>query len=117
SPSWSNRSSNRDRLRGEIMTAWGVAEAQQLGIMDALRDAAGIFATRGIAYDEVLPPEVAEATALDASRFCPRVPGAWGAGHPATCESHSSAAEKAGAHYVRGLDNAFVTAGGQPRVR
>ena len=85
----------RDRLRDEVMSPWGVAEAQQLGIMDALRDAAGLFAGRSIAYDEVLPQEVAEATALDASQFLPGVPGAWCAGHPATCQALSTAAEKA----------------------
>jgi 2-polyprenyl-6-methoxyphenol hydroxylase-like FAD-dependent oxidoreductase len=99
------------------MTPWGVAEAQQLGIMDALRDAAGLFAGRSIAYDEVLPQEVAEATALDASQFLPGVPGAWCAGHPATCQALSTAAEKAGARYVRGMEHPFVTAGEQPRVK
>ena len=58
----------RDRLRGEVMTPWGVAEAQQLGIMDALRDAAGLFAGRSIAYDEVLPQEVAKCSV-------PEIPG------------------------------------------
>ena len=87
----------RDRLRGEVMAPWGVAEAQQLDIMDALRDAGGLFARRFIAYDEVLPPEVAEATAVDASHFLPGVPGAWCAGHPATCQALSAAAVNAGA--------------------
>jgi 2-polyprenyl-6-methoxyphenol hydroxylase-like FAD-dependent oxidoreductase len=106
----------RDRLRGEVMSTWGVAEAQQLGIMDALRDADGLFARRSIAYDEVLPSKVAEATALDASQFISGVPGVWCAGHPATCQALGTAAEMAGARYARGVEHVFVTAGERPRV-
>ena len=36
------------RVRGEYMHPWGVAEAQQLGIVDILLGAGGVFATRSI---------------------------------------------------------------------
>jgi len=33
----------RDRLRGEFMQPWGVAEAMQLDLGDVFEDAGGIF--------------------------------------------------------------------------
>ena len=50
-----------DRVRGEYMHPWGVAEAQQLGLVDVLLGAGGVFATRAIGYDESIPSHVAEA--------------------------------------------------------
>jgi 2-polyprenyl-6-methoxyphenol hydroxylase-like FAD-dependent oxidoreductase len=106
-----------DRVRGEVLVPWGVAEAEELGILAALRDAGGLYGRRSISYDEVLPPDGAEATAVDRARFLPGVPGPWCAGHPATCQALSTAAEKAGARYVRGAAQALVTPGRPPRVR
>ena len=31
----------KDRVRGEMLTAWGVAEAQELGILDTLKSSCG----------------------------------------------------------------------------
>jgi 2-polyprenyl-6-methoxyphenol hydroxylase-like FAD-dependent oxidoreductase len=65
----------QDRVRGEIMVPWGVAEAQQLGILDALHAAGGVYAQRSISYDEVMPPAIAEAHATDLTRILPGVAG------------------------------------------
>ena len=54
-----------DRVRGEFMAPWGVAEASRLGLLDVLLSTGGVYATRGISYDENTPPERAEASALD----------------------------------------------------
>src|SRR4051812_14051006 len=34
----------KDRVRGEFMTPWGVAEASELGLRESIRDACGVDA-------------------------------------------------------------------------
>jgi 2-polyprenyl-6-methoxyphenol hydroxylase-like FAD-dependent oxidoreductase len=53
--------SYRDRVRGEYLQPWGVAEAQHLGIREILAQAGGFFAHRIIPYDEINTPHAAEA--------------------------------------------------------
>src|SRR5262249_60355064 len=84
-----------DRVRGEYMHPWGVAEAQQLDLLGILLDAGGVFATRGVGYDESIPSDVAEARARDISSIVPGVPGGLGVGHPSACRAPSHAPETA----------------------
>src|SRR5215831_20013756 len=70
-----------DRVRGEYMHPWGVAEAQQLDLLGILLDAGGVFATRSVGYDESIPFDVAEARARNISAVVPGVPGGLGVGH------------------------------------
>jgi 2-polyprenyl-6-methoxyphenol hydroxylase-like FAD-dependent oxidoreductase len=44
----------RDRVRGELMVPWGVAEAQRLGLLPVLLEAGSHWLTRRIAYDRRL---------------------------------------------------------------
>ena len=85
-----------DRVRGELLQPWGVAEAQRLGIMDALLGAGGVFATRLVVYDELLPPQVTEQAARDLSNILPDVPGPLCAGHPAACRALSEPPKRQG---------------------
>src|SRR5262249_5201561 len=105
-----------DRVRGEYMHPWGVAEAQQLCLLDILLAAHGVFVTRGIGYDESIPSEAAEARARNVSTMVPGVRGGLGVGHPAACRALSHAAEAAGARYWRGASKVSVTAGAHPAV-
>jgi 2-polyprenyl-6-methoxyphenol hydroxylase-like FAD-dependent oxidoreductase len=105
-----------DRVRGEYMHPWGVAEAQQLGLVEILLDAGGVFATRAIGYDESIPPDIAEARARNISTIVSGVPGGLGVGHPAACRALSQAAEAAGARYWRGTSKVNVTVGAHPAV-
>lgn len=105
-----------DRVRGEYMHPWGVAEAQRLGILDILLHAGGVFATRSIRYDEAVPPPVAEAGVRDIGAILPGVPGGLGVGHPAACHALSQAAEAAGARCWRGAGTVNVTPGPRPAV-
>lgn len=105
-----------DRVRGEYMHPWGVAEAQRLGIVDILLGAGGVFATRAIGYDESIPSHVAEARARDIGTILPGVPGGLGVGHPAACRALSRAAEAAGVRYWRGASKVSVTLGAHPAV-
>ena len=63
-----------DRVRGEFMALWGVAELQRLGLFDTLAAAGGVFPSPIIPYDENLPGERAHPFALDLSVLVPGVP-------------------------------------------
>src|SRR6266498_610887 len=74
-----------DRVRGEFMAHWGVAELQRLGLFDALAAAGGVFPRRNIPYDENLPGEAAHPFTFDLSVLLPGVPGPLCLSHPAMC--------------------------------
>jgi len=105
-----------DRVRGEYMHPWGVAEAKRLGLVDILLEAGGVFVTRGIGYDESIPWDAAEARVRNISTMVQDVPGGLGVGHPAACRALSQAAEAAGAQYWRGASKVNVTVGTHPAV-
>lgn len=108
--------SYRDRVRGEYMQPWGVAEAQHLGISKILIEAGGFFARRIIPYDEINPPHTAEAAARALGELVPGVPGALCVSHPAACFALSQAAETAGAKVIRGIGRPTITPGSEPAV-
>src|SRR5215469_2965007 len=58
-----------DRVRGEWISPWGVAEVQRLGLYDTLRAAGGHHLTRHVTYDESLDPALAEAATLPLGVF------------------------------------------------
>jgi 2-polyprenyl-6-methoxyphenol hydroxylase-like FAD-dependent oxidoreductase len=105
-----------DRVRGEYMSTWGVAELIQLGLFDTLTSAGAVFVKRSIPYDENSPGDAALALARDVSAVLPGVPGALCMGHPAMCAALASAAVAAGAVYLRGIDDVEVVAGAPPCV-
>ena len=69
-----------DRVRGEFMAPWGVAEAARLGLLEKLSCTGGVFATRAIYYDENKSAEQAEATPHDMRAVHPIGTGALCAG-------------------------------------
>ena len=105
-----------DRVRGEFMVPWGVAELKRLGLFDDLAAAGGQIVKRIIPYDENLPGEAAHPFALDLSTMHPDAPGPLCMGHPAMCAALARAAEQAGAVYLRGVDDIEVSAGTPPRL-
>ena len=86
----------RDKVRGEYMHPWGVAEARRLGVEDVLVGTGGTWITEGIGYDELLPPAAAEQHPLSVTDLRPDVPGAMDLGHPQACEALATAAAAAG---------------------
>ena len=72
----------RDKVRGEVFHAWGVAEAQRLRLYETLMRSGGIHHTHFVPYDETLEPAEAEAAALPLDSILPGVPGTLGVGHP-----------------------------------
>ncbi len=107
----------RDRVRGEVLGCWGVAELLRLDLEKALIDAGGHYATRVVPYDEVTDPAHAEAAATPLDRLLPGVPGAMDVGHPQACEWLTQAAAAAGARVLRGIDRLAVQLGPRPTAR
>jgi 2-polyprenyl-6-methoxyphenol hydroxylase-like FAD-dependent oxidoreductase len=105
-----------DRVRGEWIAPWGVAEAQRLGLYELLVAAGGHHLTRHISYDESLDPAVAEAATLPLGIFKPGVPGPLCLGHPRHCQTLIEAAAEAGADVRRGVDVTRIEAGPAPVV-
>ena len=62
-----------DRVRGEWLAPWGVAEARTLRLADALEQAGGAFLTRSVGYDETIDTATAEAGAMDCRQLHPVV--------------------------------------------
>ena len=106
---------HEDRVRGEYMHPWGVAEAQRLGLYDDLLDAGGNILHRFIPYDECRSPEEAEAAAIPLA-LLPGVDGPLGVSHPGACDAFDAAALAAGAELVRGVRDVTVTPGPRPVV-
>jgi 2-polyprenyl-6-methoxyphenol hydroxylase-like FAD-dependent oxidoreductase len=105
-----------DRVRGEWMAPWGVAEASRLGLLDDLRGAGGIHPLRSIDYDETLTPERAEASAIDLRALHPIGTGPLCMSHPRMCETLCRTAAAAGAEVLRGVSDVKVSAGVPPEV-
>jgi 2-polyprenyl-6-methoxyphenol hydroxylase-like FAD-dependent oxidoreductase len=107
----------RDRVRGEYVQPWGVAEAIRLGLHEALMGAGGVHHTRFVPYDETLEPAEAEANGVAVDRILPDVPGTLGVGHPPACGALADAAAAAGARVERGVAAVDVEFGRTPTVR
>jgi menaquinone-9 beta-reductase len=105
-----------DRVRGEWIAPWGVAEVQRLGLYDLLMSAGGHHITRHVTYDETVAPEVAEASPLPLNIFKPGVPGPLCLRHPVHCQALFDAAGEAGAAALRGVNVTETVAGEHPHV-
>jgi len=105
-----------DRVRGEWIAPWGVAEVQRLGLYDLLIGAGGHHLTRHVIYDESYAPEIAEAGAMPLGMFKEGVPGPLCLGHPLHCQTLIAAAAEAGADVRRGADVTAVEGGPAPRI-
>ena len=111
------QTSYRDKVRGEILVCWGVAEMLALDLEKPMLDARGHYATRAVLYDEVVDPATAEERAIPLDRLLPGVPGALDVGHPQACESLAQAAAEAGATVLRGVGDVEVVPGVRPTLR
>ena len=106
----------QDKVRGEWIAPWGVAEVRQLGLYDLLMQAGGHHITRHITYDETVEPAKAEASGLPLSMFKPGVPGPLCLRHPLHCQTLFDAAGAAGAETHRGVNVISVTPGDHSSV-
>lgn len=88
-----------DRVRGESMQAWGVAEARALGV-EGVMLAAGARVTP--VWRQFIEG-VGEAGAIPVSTMVPGVEGTLNLRHPTACQALVDAAAAAGAMVVRGV--------------
>jgi menaquinone-9 beta-reductase len=107
----------RDRVRGEGIHPWGVAEAQHLGLYRALLDAGAHLVASSVTYDPAIDPEDALAQAIPTGGVFPGVPGRLNVSHPSACEVLAATAAREGATVLRGVTHVEVRAGERPAVR
>jgi 2-polyprenyl-6-methoxyphenol hydroxylase-like FAD-dependent oxidoreductase len=105
-----------DHVRGEAMLQWGVKEAQNLGLHDALIAAGAHYLTRGVGYDEMTASKAAEAAPMDMAQFVPGVRGILAIGHPQHCQALLDQAKADGATVRRGIRLLTLEAGAAPKV-
>jgi 2-polyprenyl-6-methoxyphenol hydroxylase-like FAD-dependent oxidoreductase len=99
------QSDYRDRVRGELVWPWGVAELQRLGVADVLVDGGANIADRFTGHDEGdgEPP-----APVDLSTQVTGVPGSLNLFHPAATRALVDAAADAGARIVVGAQDVTV---------
>ncbi|MDG2304126.1 MAG: FAD-dependent monooxygenase [Candidatus Binatia bacterium] len=106
-----------DRVRGEWIAPWGVAEVKRVGLYDRFVAAGGHHLARHIAFDEMVPPEMAAENPLPIGALVPGIPGPLCLEHVTLQNEALEQAVEAGAEFLRGVTAVQVTAGEQPRVR
>jgi 2-polyprenyl-6-methoxyphenol hydroxylase-like FAD-dependent oxidoreductase len=105
-----------DRVRGESVTPWGVAEMRALGLLDILVEAGAHFASKLVLYGEGIDPIASQARPIDISALIPGVRGNLKLGHPTMCDALDAAAVAAGARLLRGVGRVAVTPGAPPTI-
>jgi 2-polyprenyl-6-methoxyphenol hydroxylase-like FAD-dependent oxidoreductase len=106
-----------DRVRGESMQPWGVAEARELGVEPAFLAAGAHIAPAWNHYDTDVPTEISEANPIPVSIMAPGVDGSMNLRHPQACDALTAAAAAAGAEVHRGISDVSLTIGSKPSVR
>lgn len=106
----------QDRVRGETMPPWGYCELVLTDLLEVFLRAEGMVAQRYAGYGDVMAPEVAHATALDASSLVPGAAGSVNLSHPGACQALIDEAAALGVQVVRGVKGIVVTAGEQPEI-
>ena len=105
-----------DRVRGEWIAPWGVAEFKRLGFIELLQDSGGIHVERNVPYDENWAPDAAEQRAFDFTKLPPDLSTPVCIGHPTMCNAFAASAKAAGAQVLTGIKDVKVTAGPRPTV-
>src|SRR5947209_17357133 len=104
-----------DRVRGESMFPWGVAEVLDLGLEQVLLDAGGGYATTLVIADELQPAGV-DPLSIPLEGLAPGAAGQLNVGHPQACAALRDAAREAGARVVIGVRDVAVTPGEEPSL-
>jgi 2-polyprenyl-6-methoxyphenol hydroxylase-like FAD-dependent oxidoreductase len=105
----------RDRVRGEYLAPWGLAEVAELGLTDVVMSVpyANVL-TEVTNFDETLP--VDETITRSFAGLVPGIPGSLGIGHPGLSEAVLAHAGSCGAEVLRGVERVAVAVGTEPSV-
>ncbi len=106
-----------DRVRGESLLPWGVAEARSIGVESDLLAAGAHVCSSMVFYAHGVPPELAEQNPRPLRGVIPGIPGSLNLPHAEACAALASAAAGAGADLRRGVREVRVESGPRPRVR
>jgi 2-polyprenyl-6-methoxyphenol hydroxylase-like FAD-dependent oxidoreductase len=108
-----------DRVRGEMYVPWGVAIAEELGLLQPLLDAGARFTTEWVYYDSAFPAGIAEQNGVHVPAAVPGgCRGILNFTHPEACQALSDHAMACGARIERGADGIeFDLDGDRPVVR
>ena len=97
-----------DRVRGESMQCWGVAEARELGVEQVLLGAGAHISPTWNQYGEGFP----EPAPIPMSMLMPGIEGTLNLRHPDACQALIDAAAAAGATVVRGVSHVELAPNG-----
>jgi 2-polyprenyl-6-methoxyphenol hydroxylase-like FAD-dependent oxidoreductase len=100
-----------DRVRGETMQPWGVAEARELGVEKVLLDAGAHMSALWKSY------HVGDVADIPVGMCHPDVSGSLNLRHPEACTALAAAAADAGATVRRGVKDVQLTLGSSPQVQ
>jgi 2-polyprenyl-6-methoxyphenol hydroxylase-like FAD-dependent oxidoreductase len=107
---------HRDFVRGEMLAPWGVAEAENMGVTDAIYRADPAPLRSWVQWDEVYD-DPSDAPRIDLTRtLVPGVDSPLTIFHHQTCRRLVEAAGEAGADVHMGVTGVEVTAGASPGV-
>lgn len=105
----------RDLVRGEMLSPWGLGDAERLGVADAIYQAAPAPLRRWVQWDEVYHPD--EAPTIDLTQtFVPDVGNPHAIHHYKTCSAFVSRAARSGATVRMGVRDLDVQPGRAPSV-
>jgi 2-polyprenyl-6-methoxyphenol hydroxylase-like FAD-dependent oxidoreductase len=106
-----------DRVRGEMYVPWGVAIADELGLLDPLVAAGASYSTEWVYYDRAIPTEAAEQAGVHVPHAVPGSKGILNFTHPEACQALCDHAVSLGARFERGAEVLKIgLSGGQPRI-
>jgi 2-polyprenyl-6-methoxyphenol hydroxylase-like FAD-dependent oxidoreductase len=105
-----------DRVRGEWLAPWGVAETERLGLYDLLIEAGGHHLEWHIPYSEELAPETAVSEAIDLRAFAPSLKSPLCMRHPVMCDLLNAEARRSGATLLRGVHEVTLYPGVKPEL-
>ena len=106
-----------DRVRGEWLAPWGIAEAQDLGLYDTLLAAGGHTLTRQATYDEEASVNAFGGSDIPLSALHPIGLGPLCLEHVLMQNALLERARETGVEVLRGVTGVEVTAGEAPAVR
>jgi 2-polyprenyl-6-methoxyphenol hydroxylase-like FAD-dependent oxidoreductase len=106
-----------DRVRGESLVPWGVAEAKELGVFQTLMDAGARITPEWVHYDALVPTDVSLANPMPAGMVHPDAPGSLNLRHPEACSALAVQAVDDGATLMRGVSGVTIEPGPNPVLR